>query len=126
MKKKQHTSRFIFARSDGRPPAKPCKRLRSGFTLTELVVTTLIALIVVLAMGTVIADGVRGWHRTYDRVYSDVRDDSFIARKTFDRIIRNAARHLYLADDAETWIEVYYYSASSVPVTVARTDSSAV
>ena len=118
MKKNQHTSRFIFAGPDGRLSAKPRKRLRCGFSLTELVVTIVIALIVILAVGTVIADGVGGWGKMYEAVYSDVRDDSFIARKTFDRVIRNAIRQPFSVNDPAggTWVEVYYYSTSSMPV----------
>lgn len=116
MKKNQHTSRFILAGPDGRLSAKPRKRLRPGFSLTELVVTILIALIVILAVGTVIADGVGGWGKMYETVYSDVRDDSFIARKTFDRVIRNAIRQPISVDPAGAWVEVYYYSTSSMPV----------
>ena len=106
MKEKPHTSRS----------AKPRKRLRCGFTLTELMVTMLIALIVVLAVGTVIADGVRGWQKTYEQVYTGVRDNSFIARKTFDRVIRNATRHMYSIADDGSWVEVYYHSVSSAPI----------
>lgn len=113
MKEKQNTSRSILSKPDGRLSPKPRKRLRAGFSLTELTLTVIIALIVVLAVGTVIADGVRGWNRMYARVNSDIRNDSFVARKTFDRVIRNATRTMYLVDPAGTWIEVYYHSTPS-------------
>jgi prepilin-type N-terminal cleavage/methylation domain-containing protein len=116
MEKGFENSQSIETRPDGLASAKPGKQLRSGFSLTELVVTVVIALIVILAVGTVIADGVGGWGKMYETVYSDVRDDSFIARKTFDRVVRNAIRQPVSVDPAGAWVEVYYYSTSSMPI----------
>jgi len=76
----------------------------------------MIVVIVVLALGTVIADSMRGWNRMYDHVYADVRTDSFVARKTFDQVIRKATSQIYQVDSAGTWLEVYYYSASSASI----------
>jgi len=75
-----------------------------------------IVVIVVLALGTVIADSVRGWNRMYDRVYADIRADSFVARKTFDQVIRKATSQMFEIDDAGgEEITVYYYSTSTAP-----------
>ena len=87
---------------------------RSGFTLTELAVVTVIAVIVLFAIGVVIADGVRGWQRTYDRVYADVRTDSFVARAAFDHIVRKSTRQPCFVGSAGEWLEVYYYSDNYV------------
>lgn len=113
MAENQGTSRFCFSRAGGRISSRPGKRARGGFTLTELMVATVIVAIVVLALGSVVADGVRGWQRMYDRVYADVVTDGFVARRAFDRIIRKASRHVYLVDDAGAWLEVYYYSSGA-------------
>jgi Tfp pilus assembly protein PilV len=116
MKQKQFTSRFVFGRTAGRMANRPRKRLRTGLTISELLVATVIVVIVVLALGTVIADSVRGWHKTYDRVYANVRTDSFVARKAFDQVIRKATSQMHLVDSGGMWLEVYYYSTNSAPV----------
>jgi len=86
---------------------------RPGFTLAELAVTVAVMLIVILAMGTVIADSIRGWNKMYARVYADVVTDSYVARNAFDRVVRSAGRQTYLLAADRTWIEVYCYSSAS-------------
>ena len=69
---------------------------------------------VMFGMGVVVVDSQRGWHRMYDRIYSDVVTDSYVARKTFDRVIRKASGERFLLDvDDANWIEVYYYADSN-------------
>lgn len=114
MKDKQPTSRFVIVGACKRISPRSRKRLPAGLTLAELLVATIIVVIVVFALGTTIADGVRGWHRMYGRVYADIRTDSFVARKTFDRVIRKATR-MYQIDSDGAWLEVYHYSTSSAP-----------
>lgn len=116
MKKNQPASRFVIGRAEKGTPPRPRRRLRAGLTLAELLVATVIVAIVILALGTTVADSVRGWHRMYGRVYADVRTDSFVARKTFDQVIRKATRQMCLVDSAGAWLEVYYYSNSSASV----------
>jgi len=113
MAENQGTSRFCFSRAGGRISSRPAKRVRGGFTLTELMVATVIVAIVVLALGSVVADGVRGWQRMYDRVYADVVTDGFVARRVFDRIIRKASWEMYLVGDSGESLEVYYYSSGA-------------
>ena len=72
-------------------------------------------LIVILALGTVIADGIRGWHKMYGRVYAGVVTDGYIARNAFDRVVRQAGRQTYLLAADGAWLEVYYYSSPSAP-----------
>ena len=117
MKKNRPTSRFTLARSHARIPIRHRRKFRPGVSLTELVVAMVIAIIVIFAIGTAIADGVRGWHKMYDRVYADVRTDSYVARITFDRVVRQATRHVLSVDSEGAWLEAYYYSTSSAPVT---------
>jgi len=90
--------------------------VRHGFTLIELVVAMVAAVIVILGIGIILADSQRGWHRMYNRVYSDVVVDSYVARKRFDVVIRKASSENFLLDDAGSWIEVYYYADSSSAV----------
>jgi prepilin-type N-terminal cleavage/methylation domain-containing protein len=88
------------------------KRLAAsrGFTLTELIIAMAIMLIVVLAIGMALVDGQRGWRIQYDRIYSDVITDGYVARRKFDTVMRTASRDRFLLDDAGSWVEVYYYA----------------
>ena len=95
------------APAGARSSPAPRKRIRPGLTLAELMVAMATMLIVILALGTVIVDGIRGWQRTYARVYADVKTDGYVARNVFDRVVRSAGRQTLAADGA--WLEVYYY-----------------
>jgi prepilin-type N-terminal cleavage/methylation domain-containing protein len=88
------------------------KRLAAsrGFTLVELIIAMTITLIVVLAIGLALVDGQRGWNIQYDRIYSDVITDGYVARRKFDAVMRTASRENFLLDDAGSWVEVYYYA----------------
>ena len=88
------------------------KRLAAsrGFTLVELIIAMAIMLIVVLAIGMALVDGQRGWSIQYDRIYSDVVTDGFVARRKFDAVMRTASGEKFLLDDAGSWVEVYYYA----------------
>ena len=88
------------------------KRLTAsrGFTLIELVIATAIMVIVVLAIGIALVDGQRGWNIQYDRIYSDVVTDGYVARRKFDAVMRTASRDKFLLDGAGGWVEVYYYA----------------
>jgi len=88
------------------------KRLTAsrGFTLIELIIATAIMVIVVLAVGIALVDGQRGWSIQYDRIYSDVVTDGYVARRKFDAVMRTASRDKFLLDDAGSWVEVYYYA----------------
>jgi len=88
------------------------KRLAAsrGFALIELIIATAIMIIVVLAIGIALVDGQRGWSIQYDRIYSDVVTDGYVARRKFDAVMRRASRDKFLLDDAGSWVEVYYYA----------------
>jgi len=88
------------------------KRLtvQQGFTIVELMIAVMLAAIVMFGVGAMVVDSQRGWHRMYNRIYSDVATDSYVARKTFDSVIRKASSETFLLDAAAgSWIEVYYY-----------------
>jgi prepilin-type N-terminal cleavage/methylation domain-containing protein len=82
-----------------------------GFTLVELMITTVIMLIVGLAIGVVIVDGQTGWNRMYDRINSDVVTDGYVARKKFDNVMRSASREKTLLAADGSWVEIYYYAS---------------
>ncbi len=81
-----------------------------GFTRIELVIATAIMVIVILAIGVALVDGQRGWNIQYDRIYSDVVTDGYVARRKFDAVMRAASRDKFLLDGAGGWVEVYYYA----------------
>ncbi|MHC4205469.1 MAG: PilW family protein [Planctomycetota bacterium] len=95
---------------------KKVTRARKGFTLVELMITTVIMLIVGLAIGVVIVDGQTGWNTMYNRMNSDVVTDGYVARKKFDNVMRSASRQQSLLAADGSWIEVYYYASPSSAV----------
>lgn len=91
---------------------------RRGFTLTELTATIALAAIAILAMGAVLVDSQRGWQRTFSRVFGDVVTDGYVARKTFDAIVRKSSYTRERIDD--DWVEVYYYNDPDTSVRLDR------
>ena len=95
------------------------KRLTTprGFTIIELIIAMAIIVIVVLAIGIALVDGQRGWSILYNRIYSDVVTDGYVARKKFDVVIRRASGERFSLDNAgSSWVEVYYYASGSSPI----------
>ena len=95
------------------------KRLTTprGFTIIELIIAIAIMVIVILTIGMTLVDGQRSWSILYDRIYSDVVTDGYVARKKFDVVIRRASGERLLLDDAgSSWVEVYYYASGSSPI----------
>jgi Tfp pilus assembly protein PilW len=90
---------------------------RGGFTLVELMITTVVMIIVALAIGVVIVDNQRGWSNLYGRINSDVTTDGYVARKKFDTVMRNTSGEKFVLGDDGSSIEAYFYasSASTVP-----------
>jgi len=57
-----------------------------------------------------LVDGQRGWSTQYNRIYSDVVTDGYVARRKFDAVMRKASREKFEIDPAGSWVEVYYYA----------------
>ena len=93
---------------------KKTVQVRGGFTLTELAIAIMLSLIVVSAIGIMMVDGLRGWNVMLNRVQSDVANDSHVAGRTFEAVIRKASYYKVLLDDAGQWVEVYYPGPGSV------------
>lgn len=83
---------------------------KQGFTLVEMMVTIVIAAIVILGLANVMADAHRGYRQTYDRVYSDVVVDAYVARRAFDAVVRRSTIMRYDLDPSFQYVYVYYYS----------------
>ena len=96
----------------------PGKRFLTGFTLTELTVVTVMAAIVILSMGVVLVDSQRGWSAMYNRVYGGVVDDAYVARKTFDAVVRKSSINRELLGDG--MVEVYYYNDPDTSILLDR------
>jgi hypothetical protein len=86
-----------------------------GFTIVELMIATLACIIVTVVVGIILADGQRGWNKMFTRTYSDVVTDGYVARKSFDLVVRNASRERFEVDALGDWLEVYYYSDLTQP-----------
>jgi prepilin-type N-terminal cleavage/methylation domain-containing protein len=82
---------------------------RRGFTLTEITIAMTMVGVVILSVGTMLVDSQRGWSRMYNRVNNGVVSDGYVARRSFDAVVRKSSikRELVGADKDE--LEVYYY-----------------
>ena len=112
MLKKKLTTQWHFTplEKPGRTIVHKNRRFLTGFTLSELMITITTSIIVIAGVGFAIVDSQRGWNRMYNRVYSDVVTDGYVARKRFDAVIRKASWKKVLLDEDGNWIEVYYYA----------------
>jgi len=81
-----------------------------GFTIVEMMVASVIAVILVLSLAIALCDSQRGWNSMYNRVYSDVVTGTQIADRTFDRIVRKSSTVYYQIDADGECLEVCYYA----------------
>lgn len=100
----------------GFTPLEVRHQFLTGFTLTELMVSSTIFAIMTIAVGVALTDSQHGWHKMYNRVYSEVVSDSYVASKMFEAMVRRASRERILLDEEGNWVEVYYYSNSDSPI----------
>lgn len=91
-------------------------KVRRGLTIVELMIATALAGIIISGVAIVLGDAQRGWNAMYNRVYSDVVTDGYIARRTFDSIVRNATGEDFSLDAGGNWLEVYYYADANSTV----------
>jgi hypothetical protein len=93
-----------------------------AFTLVEVMVTTLAALVLIIGVSAMLAHGHLGYRRLFNRVNSDVVRNAYEARRTFDRIVRKSHLRRHDPDDPGSSaptneICVYYYlDPESTPV----------
>ena len=91
---------------------------KRAFTLVELMVTIMIGSIVLLGVGVMMVDSLKGYNRLYDRTNEGIAQDSYTAKIAFDRMVRRASIKRYVL--GLTSVEVYYYG--SPPSTAYGTD----
>lgn len=96
--------------------AKSPKKNKYGFTLIELMVTLMISAIILSAIGVMIADSSSWFSDSYKKVNSQPAVESLLARKTFERIIRQASSMGFWVSPDETAVEINYYSSPTNPI----------
>lgn len=96
----------------------PGKRFLTGFTLIEIMITIAMATIVIFSTGVLLLDSQRGWSAMYNRVYGGVVGDAYVARKTFDAVVRRSSIKRELLGDNE--VEVYYYADPDTSTRIDR------
>ncbi len=89
------------------------QRAPHGFTLVELMITTVVMAIVGFAIGVVIVDAQTGWNVTYERINSDIVSDGYVAQNKFDSIIRSASSENGILIGDGDWVEVYCYASDA-------------
>ena len=92
------------------------KKLKNAFTLIELMVTLMISAIIIFAIGVLISDSSSWFSDSYARINSSPAIESLLARKTFERIIRQAADTGFWVSADATAVEINYYSSSASPI----------
>jgi len=87
---------------------------RRGFTLIELIITAIAAVIFILGITGILASGHKNYKTMFNRVNSDVVRNAYEAKIIFDRIVRQSTIKRYDPSDADitpsTYLYVYYYS----------------
>jgi Tfp pilus assembly protein PilE len=87
---------------------------RRGFTLVELIITTVAAVIFILGITGILASGIKNYRTMYNRVTSDVVRNAYEAKIIFDRIVRQSTIKRYDPSNADitpsSELYVYYYS----------------
>lgn len=81
-----------------------------GFTIIELIIALTASLIVLLGVAVVLVNSQESWHKSYNRAFSDIVTDSYVAGKKFKATIRQASQNGCVVDNKGNDIEVYYYS----------------
>lgn len=101
---------------------KRIRTKRSGFTLIELIISSVVGLIVMLGLAVIFVGGIRAYEVTYDRVNADVITDGYYARRLFDAVVRKSSSGDVTVDEDGEWLEAIYYDSdeSAYPDRYAR------
>lgn len=98
------------------------KAERSGLTLVELIIASVIALVVMLGLAIVFIGSHRAYEVLYEQVNADVVTDGYYARRLFDTIMRKSSSGDITVDENGEWVEARYYESgiSAYPDRYAR------
>ena len=81
-----------------------------GLSSVELALAMALSAIGFLCASGAVFDSHRGFNTMYNRVYSDVVAEGYIAKGTFDSLIRKSSDTGFKIDEPDgKWFEVYYY-----------------
>lgn len=91
------------------------RKIRSGVTLVELAMVSVISVIVILAVTTLMADSQKGYSSIYNKANSDVANDNFAVRKVFTSVVRQCSNENSATDIAldGSLVRMQYYSVTS-------------
>ena len=100
--------------------AESNKHFRCGFTLIELMITILAAVILLIGITGILAAGHKNFQTMFRRTSQGVVPDAYAARRAFDLIVRKSS--IKRLDPSDVYdplgsneIYVYYYSDPSNP-----------
>ncbi|MFC1604104.1 type II secretion system protein [Planctomycetota bacterium] len=95
---------------------------RRAFTLVEVLVSAIAAVILIVGISAMLFYGQRGYNTMYRRVHSEIVRNAYEARKVFDAVVRKSTIERYdpaPPDPSEPYIGnqlcVYYYSDPGNP-----------
>ncbi len=91
-------------------------KYRRAFTLVELMITITLSTIVILGMGVILVDNQKGWSTMYDRTYSDVVTDAYIARDVFVNVARKSSMKASAIGSNREYIQLYYYQSPTAAI----------
>ena len=84
---------------------------KKAFSLVELALVSLLAVIVLFGIMIIIIDSHRGWGRLYERVNGKVFSDSVSAKRAFDAVVRKASYKQPAGTLTElSDVTLYYYN----------------
>lgn len=95
-------------------PTNRGRRRRAGLTLLELLMGSIVALLLFICVGILMADSQKNYERIFSRVAGDRTTDGQAAIQAFDSLCRQASRRRCLLSVSEEMLEVYLYSDPQV------------
>ena len=84
-----------------------------GLTIIELMISMLMSVLLLLAIGVVLFDSERSLKAMYDRATSNVVAEAYVARAAFDGAVRPSTIRTCVIGGAGESLEVYYYNSAA-------------
>jgi len=76
------------------------KKYRRGFTLIEMIMGVLISLILILAVGVLLAGGQQSWQQTYHKANKQIKIEALGATALFGAVARKSDHRNYILTDS--------------------------
>ncbi|MBW8035543.1 MAG: hypothetical protein FVQ79_07920, partial [Planctomycetes bacterium] len=77
--------RQVYRRRGERTKCSP------GFSLMELIVSMVIAMIILLGVGSVLVHQQMAWNQMYERVHEGLVADGYVSKMSFDGVVRKSS-----------------------------------